>query len=125
MSGPVSTADASAGRTETGRPKPPCRTEAAKAVRRAARDAGSNRTLTEPVDTRALQINGCASRPDVHVRAAVKGGESSQRIAVPLACRDTGLSTPDERAAVVLAASLTALPTPVFRTGAMPKPSCI
>ncbi|WP_112470369.1 carboxymuconolactone decarboxylase family protein [Streptomyces triticisoli] len=80
MSGPVSTAEAPAGRAGTGRLEPPCRTEAAKAVRKAvrrgARDAGPDRTLTEPVDIRALQINGCGPCPDVHVRAAVKVGES-------------------------------------------------
>ncbi len=96
------------------------RTEAAKAVRGAARDAGSNRTLAEPVDTRALPIDSCASCPDVHVRAAVKGGESPQCVAVLPACRDTGLFAPDERAAVVLAASPIALPTPCPGPGPAP-----
>ncbi|MEV0696122.1 carboxymuconolactone decarboxylase family protein [Streptomyces sp. NPDC050388] len=88
------------------------RTEVARAVRGAARDAGSNRPLTELVGIRASQIDGCASCPDVHVRAAVRGKEPLQRIAVLSACGDTGLFAPDERAAVVLTASLTVFPTP-------------
>lgn len=86
--------------------------EVAKAVRRAAREAGLDRTLVELVNIRASQINGCASCLDVHVRAALRGGESSQRIAVLPAWRDTDLFTPAERAALVLTESLTTLPDP-------------
>jgi AhpD family alkylhydroperoxidase len=60
--------------------------EVAKAVRRATKDAGLHRTLVELVNIRVSQINGCAYCLHVHVRDALAGGETTQRIAVLPAC---------------------------------------
>ena len=84
--------------------------EVAKAVRKAAEDAGLDRTLVELVNIRVSQINGCAYCMHVHVRAALAGGETTQRIAVLPAWRDTTLFTARERAALTLAESITTLP---------------
>ena len=84
--------------------------EVAKAVTVAVEDAGLDRTLVELVNIRVSQINGCAYCLHVHVRDALLGGETSQRLAVLPAWRDTTLFTTKERAALTLAESLTTLP---------------
>jgi AhpD family alkylhydroperoxidase len=82
----------------------------AKAVRKTGQDAGIDRTLVELINIRVSQINGCSYCLDVHVRDAVRQGESAQRIAVLPAWRDTTLFTAVERAALALAESVTTLP---------------
>ena len=84
--------------------------EVAKAVAVAVEDAGLDRTLVELVNIRVSQINGCAYCLHVHVRDALLGGETAQRLAVLPAWRDTTLFTAQERAALTLAESLTTLP---------------
>lgn len=84
--------------------------EVARAVRKAAQDAGLDRTLVELVNIRVSQINGCAYCLHVHVRDAMRAGETAQRLAVLPAWRDTTLFSPREQAALTLAESLTALP---------------
>ena len=84
--------------------------EVAKASRAAAEEAGLNRTRVELINIRISQINGCAYCLHVHVRDALAGGETTQRIAVLPAWRDTTLFTPQERAALTLAESITTLP---------------
>jgi AhpD family alkylhydroperoxidase len=84
--------------------------EVAKAVRRATKDVGLDRTLVELVNVRVSQINGCASCLNVHVRDAIAGGETTQRLAVLPAWRDTTVFTDKERAALALAESITTLP---------------
>lgn len=81
------------------------------AVRDAVKEAGLDRTLVELVNVRVSQINGCAYCLDVHVRDALKGGETTQRLAVLPAWRDTDLFTEQERAALTLAESVTQLPS--------------
>ncbi|MET9111174.1 carboxymuconolactone decarboxylase family protein [Streptomyces zhihengii] len=85
-------------------------TETARSVREAARAAGLERTLVELVCVRVSQINGCAVCLHVHVRAALRQGETAQRVAVLPAWRDSGLFTDRERAALTLAESVTTLP---------------
>jgi AhpD family alkylhydroperoxidase len=84
--------------------------EVVKAVRRATRDVGLDRTLVELVNVRVSQINGCASCLNMHAGAALAAGESSQRLAVLPAWRDTELFTDKEQAALILAESITSLP---------------
>jgi AhpD family alkylhydroperoxidase len=84
--------------------------EVGKAVQEAASDAGLDALLVELVSVRVSQINGCAVCLDVHVRNALRAGESPQRIAVLSAWRDTALFSDRERAALALAESLTLLP---------------
>jgi len=84
--------------------------EVAKAVRTATKDAGLDRTLVELLNIRVSQINGCAYCLHIHVRDALAGGETTQRIAVLPAWRDTTLFSSKERAALALAESVTTLP---------------
>jgi AhpD family alkylhydroperoxidase len=84
--------------------------EVARSVRAAVADAGLERMLVELVNIRVSQINGCAYCLHLHVRAAIAIGETTQRLAVLPAWRDTTLFTDVERAALTLAESLTTLP---------------
>ncbi|MFF4836922.1 carboxymuconolactone decarboxylase family protein [Streptomyces sp. NPDC001315] len=81
--------------------------QTSEAVRAAAADAGLDRTLVELVNLRVSQINGCAYCLHVHTRAALRAGETTQRLGVLAAWRDTELFTPEERAALALAESTT------------------
>lgn len=84
--------------------------QVARAVRTAVADAGLDRTLVELLNIRVSQINGCAYCLHVHVGSALRAGETSQRLAVLPAWRDTTLFTAKERAALTLAESVTTLP---------------
>ncbi|GGQ73166.1 alkyl hydroperoxide reductase AhpD [Streptomyces flaveolus] len=77
------------------------------AVRAAAAAAGFDRLLVELVNLRVSQINGCAYCLDVHTRAALRAGETTQRLGVLAAWRETELFTPVERAALALAEATT------------------
>ncbi|MFJ2054545.1 carboxymuconolactone decarboxylase family protein [Streptomyces sp. NPDC087908] len=79
----------------------------ADAVRTTATDAGLDRILVELVNLRVSQINGCASCLDVHTRAALRAGETTRRLGVLPAWRETELFTPRERAALALAEATT------------------
>ncbi|MET3175409.1 UNVERIFIED_ORG: AhpD family alkylhydroperoxidase [Arthrobacter sp. UYCu721] len=79
-------------------------------VREAADAAGIDRKTIELLNVRTSQINGCAYCLDMHVRDAVEGGESHQRLAVLQAWRETVLFTDKERAALALAECITELP---------------
>jgi AhpD family alkylhydroperoxidase len=85
--------------------------EVARAVRTVTEDAGLSRALVELVNIRISQINRCAYCLHVHVRDALLAGETSQRLAVLPAWREApDLFTTQERAALVLAESVTTLP---------------
>ncbi|MFF1882173.1 carboxymuconolactone decarboxylase family protein [Pseudarthrobacter sp. NPDC058196] len=79
-------------------------------VQEAAEAAGLGAGLVELLNVRISQINGCAYCLDLHVRKATEAGESSQRVAVLPAWRDTALFTDKERAALALVESITELP---------------
>ena len=79
-------------------------------VREAAEAAGLGEKTVELLHVRISQLNGCAYCLDVHVRDALKAGESGQRLAVLPAWRETALFTEKERAALALAESITELP---------------
>jgi AhpD family alkylhydroperoxidase len=79
-------------------------------VREAAEAAGISRILVELLYVRISQLNGCAFCLDMHVSAALKQGETTQRLAVLSAWRDTDLFTEQESAALALAESVTELP---------------
>jgi AhpD family alkylhydroperoxidase len=79
-------------------------------VRDAAAEAGIDRKTIELLYVRISQINGCAYCLDMHVRDAIKAGETPQRLAVLPAWRDTDLFTEKERAGLALAESITGLP---------------
>ncbi|CAM5409694.1 hypothetical protein STENM327S_02000 [Streptomyces tendae] len=79
----------------------------AEAVRGVAEAAGLDRTLVELVNIRVSQLNACAYCLNVHTRAALRGGETAQRLGVLAAWRDTELFSPAERAALALAEATT------------------
>lgn len=81
--------------------------QTSEAVRAVAAEAGLDRTLVELVNLRVSQLNGCAYCLNVHTRAAVRAGETAQRLGVLAAWRDTELFTPGERAALALAEATT------------------
>ncbi|WP_152893226.1 carboxymuconolactone decarboxylase family protein [Streptomyces adustus] len=81
--------------------------QTSEAVRATAADAGLDRVLVELVNLRVSQINGCAFCLDVHTRAALRAGETTRRLGVLAAWRETGLFTPAERAALALAEATT------------------
>ncbi|QXE38723.1 carboxymuconolactone decarboxylase family protein [Streptomyces sp. GMY02] len=81
--------------------------ETADAVRATAAEAGLDRRLVELINLRVSQINGCAYCLNVHTRAALRAGETPQRLGVLAAWRDTELFTARERAALALAEATT------------------
>lgn len=81
--------------------------QTSEAVRATAADAGLDRTVVELINLRVSQINGCAYCLNVHTRAALRAGETTQRLGVLAAWRDTELFTPAERVALALAEATT------------------
>ncbi|MEH0447618.1 MULTISPECIES: carboxymuconolactone decarboxylase family protein [unclassified Streptomyces] len=81
--------------------------QTSEAVHAVAADAGLDRTVMELVNLRVSQLNGCAFCLDTHTKAAVRAGESAQRLGVLAAWRDTEVFTPLERAALALAEATT------------------
>ncbi|MFE4972896.1 carboxymuconolactone decarboxylase family protein [Kitasatospora sp. NPDC056651] len=81
---------------------------AAEATREVAAEAGLDRRLVELVNLRVSQINGCAYCLHVHTRAAIREGETTQRLGVLPAWRDTEVFSDRERAALGLAEATTA-----------------
>jgi AhpD family alkylhydroperoxidase len=84
------------------------------AVEAAIEKSGLERGLIELVRLRASQINGCAFCINMHVDDAMKHGESSKRLHLLDAWRESPLYTNRERAALNWTESLTR----VARTGA-------
>ncbi|MEH3144320.1 MAG: carboxymuconolactone decarboxylase family protein [Methylobacterium frigidaeris] len=78
------------------------------------RESGLEPGLQELVKIRVSQINACAYCLDMHVREALKAGETVRRIGLLPAWEESGLFSPREKAALAWAESLTHLP----RTGA-------
>ncbi|WP_431948529.1 carboxymuconolactone decarboxylase family protein [Actinacidiphila sp. bgisy167] len=76
---------------------------AAETVRDVAAEAGLERELVELVNIRVSQLNGCAFCLDRHTRAALEAGETSRRLSLLPAWRDTELFSPRERAALAVA----------------------
>ncbi|MGW1428615.1 carboxymuconolactone decarboxylase family protein [Streptomyces sp. NPDC002431] len=81
--------------------------QTSEAVRASAAEAGLDRVLVELVNLRVSQLNGCAYCLDVHTRAALRAGETTQRLGILAAWRDTEVFTARERAALALAEATT------------------
>jgi AhpD family alkylhydroperoxidase len=81
--------------------------QTSEAVRATAAEAGLDRTAVELINLRVSQMNGCAYCLDVHTKAALRAGESAQRLGVLVAWRDTDMFTRSERAALALAEATT------------------
>ena len=73
----------------------------------AALAAGFDQKLIELLKMRASQINGCAYCLDLHTRDALEAGETTARLAVLSAWRETEWFTAEEMAAIELAEFVT------------------
>ncbi|MCW2731386.1 MAG: alkylhydroperoxidase like protein AhpD family [Mycobacterium sp.] len=82
----------------------------ATAVTKAAREAGLSRVLTELVNVRCSQINGCPSCLEVHHQRARAAGVTDKQLATLSVWRDTELFDEHEEAALRLAEITTTLP---------------
>lgn len=78
---------------------------------KAALDAGVEPLAIELVRIRASQINGCGFCLRMHVRDALAKGETTDRIAVLPAWRETGYFSSAERAALAIAEEITHIDT--------------
>ncbi len=68
---------------------------------------GLDKKLYELIKIRASQINGCAYCINMHTRDAIKFGESTQRIFLLDAWRETDLYSEKERAVLALTEAMT------------------
>ncbi|CAL9665797.1 hypothetical protein SUDANB176_07214 [Streptomyces sp. enrichment culture] len=75
----------------------------AETVRDVAAAAGLDRLLVELINIRVSQLNACAHCLSLHTRAALRAGETVQRLGVLPAWRDTEPFSSRERAALALA----------------------
>ena len=82
----------------------------ATAVYKSAREAGLSRSLTELVNVRVSQLNGCPSCLEVHHHRAVAAGVTDKQLATLSVWRDTELFDDREQAALRLAEITTTLP---------------
>ncbi len=71
------------------------------------RNSGLDTKLYELIKTRASQINGCAYCINMHVRDAMKIGETAQRLFLLDAWRESNLFTEKEKAVLALTESIT------------------
>ena len=69
--------------------------------------SGLDKKLFELIKTRASQMNGCAYCINMHVRDAMKAGETAQRLFLLDAWRETDLFTEKERAVLALTEAMT------------------
>ncbi len=86
------------------------------AAEEAAVDAGFDRKLIELVKLRVSQINGCAFCCRLHTRDALAAGETTDRLAVLPAWRESQYFSADEVAALLIAEQVTRLTHPVIDT---------
>ncbi len=94
----------------------PTARESLQALSKAAEAAGLPHALAELLNLRASQINGCAVCLDMHSRALVKLGETTERINCVAAWREAPYYTDAERAALALTEAVTRIadrPDPV------------
>ncbi len=70
-------------------------------------ESGLDKKLYELIKTRASQINGCAYCINMHVRDAMKIGETAQRLFLLDAWQETELYTEKERAVLALTEAMT------------------
>ena len=79
-------------------------------VKEASAAAGLEYGLIELVNIRISQINGCGFCLDMHTRQALAAGETTQRLGILSAWRETELFTDLEAAALSVAEATTTLP---------------
>lgn len=87
--------------------KSPDALEAMLGLEKYVAQSGLDKKLYELIKTRASQINGCAHCINMHVRDAMKIGETAQRLFLLDAWRETDLYTEKERAVLALTEAVT------------------
>ena len=80
------------------------------AIAKANKQVGLDKTLTELVNVRCSQMNGCPTCLSVHMPKARKVGVPQMKLDILDAWRTAEIYTPEERAALRLAESLTICP---------------
>lgn len=80
---------------------------AGKEANTAAVQAGLDERMVELIRVRASQLNGCAFCLRMHTRDALLAGETTDRLAVLSAWRDTDYFTPMEKAALAVTEAVT------------------
>lgn len=88
-----------------------------KAAETALENAGLDAKLRELIAVRVSQVNGCAFCLRMHVRAAIEAGETSDRLAVLPAWRESQYFSPQEEAALALAERITTPQAPARHGG--------
>ncbi|ROR96435.1 AhpD family alkylhydroperoxidase [Salana multivorans] len=83
-----------------------------RAAGEAAAAAGLDPRLVELVRLRVSQLNGCAFCCRLHTRDALRAGETTDRLAVLPAWRESGYFSDTERVALALAEEVTRPSTP-------------
>ena len=83
--------------------------DALQALGKTLTKAGVPESTLDLVYLRASQINGCSVCVDMHAAAALKGGDTVERLIAVSAWRETPFFDDAERAALALAESLTRL----------------
>jgi AhpD family alkylhydroperoxidase len=68
---------------------------------------GISKTQHELIKIRASQINGCAYCLDMHTKDALKNGETTQRIVLLNAWRETSLFTAEEKVLLSMTEEIT------------------
>ncbi len=98
---------------------------ALQALAASVRNSGLQPQLTELVNLRASQINGCSVCVEMHSRDLKKAGESDDRIFAVAAWRETPYFDEAERAALALTEAVTRLndradpvPDPIWQAAA-------
>ncbi|MCX2162635.1 MULTISPECIES: carboxymuconolactone decarboxylase family protein [Corynebacterium] len=81
--------------------------EVSKEVRKASEAVGIDRALSELVNVRVSQINGCTACLSVHFPAARRAGVSQLKLDLLSAWRDSDVFTERERACLTIAEALT------------------
>lgn len=81
--------------------------EVSKEVRKASAAVGVDRALSELVNVRVSQLNGCPACLSVHVPAARRAGVSELKLDLLPSWQDTEAYTEEERIALELAEALT------------------
>lgn len=84
-----------------------------------AQAAGISTRLSELVNLRVSQINGCSYCLDLHIRQALEAGETMQRISLLGVWEDTDLFDETEKAALTIAEAATELPCYEERVAAL------
>ncbi|MCX2453935.1 carboxymuconolactone decarboxylase family protein [Pedobacter sp. PLR] len=76
-------------------------------------ESSLSKTHKELIKIRASQINGCAFCLDMHIKDALKNGESPQRIYTLSAWRETSFFTEEEMAILAFTEEVTLIPSGV------------